>query len=242
MKKRVALLVVCILLLLCACNTEKDDSQNENALNETEIVEPVLNNDSEEVKNKLLGTWENEYWEHVLCFIDYETCIEIQVSDSSENYELEIMDATYEVIDEDTMICTSADGYSERYTFSVSENELDFNQEGHEDFFVNHTMTRVNDQEEYGYSVVGNWKLLSNNAEVAIMLNSRTTPINNLVFYNDCSYTIKSEYPRNGKYEVVHDGNTVCLDGEYYWDIEFPCIGVMLLTTEGGTTWLYVRQ
>ena len=125
-------------------------------------------------------------------------------------------------------------------TITLSGNELDLEEEGYEGFFENDIFTRAS--EENRCSVVGNWELFGIDEEYSAIINSRVTPINNLIFYSDGTYTMESEFPRNGNYALVHDGASICLDGKIYWDIDFPCAEVMLVTLENGNTLLYVIQ
>ena len=251
MRKIISILLALILCLLSACdNSRSDDKTTKNPSRPSNpyATEPTVQTEPyQEIKDKLVGTWQHWAANEIISFVDYEHCVWVFGSHGTtytgvESYTVELIESTYKIVDDNTLIMTPlTPGYTPgEYTFSIVDDELTIFVNGYEDLST-HILQRVPDTNRTNCTIVGTWESFGRNDPLYYDFNGFRR-IDNLTFYADGSYVFDGEKPKKGFYSVVHDGNSLYLDERYYWTITIPCPQVMIIQFNDVVSQIYLAQ
>lgn len=242
MKKWNAIILVMILgLMMCSCQLERNledapsvDNNGEKNTSSTITTDATV----EKATNPLVGAWverTNDTQEVMSLFVfndDY-TIYGLVEGASRVNYKNAVeflLQGTYEIVSDNEMIIKGYNEHGEYMedssNYLLENGKLIIDNEIILEFFSSST--------NYSRSIIGTWEAYDNDT-FEFCMGSTWSTIDNIVFYNDGSYTTNPAY-NYGQYVVVQDGNAVQIyssNGRYEELIKIKFLGCGLMIFDG---------
>lgn len=242
MKKWNAIILVMLLgLMMCSCQLEHilEDSPSVDNNGEKNTSSTISTDVTvEKATNPLVGAWverANDTQEAMSLFIfnDDNTIYGLMEGTSRINYKNAVeflIQGTYEIVSDNEVIIKGYDEHSE-YTEDISNYLFEGGKLIIDDMII---LERFSPCTNFSRSIVGTWETYDNDT-FEFYMGSTWSTIDNIVFYNDGSYTTNPAY-NYGQYTVVQDGNAVQIyssNGRYEELIKLKFLGCGLMVFDG---------
>lgn len=250
MKKALSLLLAFVMCLsLCACGG-RDENIVATGTKEGSNNQEGIKSSQEKTDNNLLGAWYSDEEGIVLIFTESGEVLSYEIECSyNDNPKVNLFEEKYKTVNRNQLeTYNSNNKLNSVYDFNINGDSLflSLNSSGNDQAYQM-TLHRAKKTTQSKDPLVGQWKLLSMGYCESPSYQHWEYDV---TFYSDGTFVSKridyytEERTTNSKYSIIHDGNTIEMIfsiSSHYWDFEFLCNDVMLVTTENSQL-LYIAQ